>query len=191
MSNFRKALRRFFLDQTKTTKPEEFCSRLQAIGVNAKIIRDAYSYDDDGDPQTREIWIAVTGEPIQLIIVRQSIYLDGDTSRSEVNAHYLVNDSRVAGEAYPFIIGTVRMKNFPLFGKVVDLQWEGSDTRLGLINQLQGDMSIKRAIMKGHDIKISAGDGEWAISPKNFNFPTDEEWNCYQAIARYLLALKF
>ena len=56
-------------------------------------------------------------------------------------------------------------------------------------------MSIKQAIMKGHDIKIDAGDGEWEVECKWQDFeyvplPSIEEWNCYQAIARHLLAIK-
>ena len=191
MINFLKALiTRLFRDRLGE-RAKKFCGHLQAIGVDAKIISHWSSH---GNQATREIRIAITGKPVQQIVIREVTYPHVDNTDIVVYIDYLVKDSRIAVERYPVVIYTVRVRTFPLFGKVVDLRWEGDDCGTGLIDQLQGNMSIKLAIMKGRDIRISAGDGAWYIwpynSPSAFFIPSEEEWNCYQAIARHLLDMK-
>jgi hypothetical protein len=87
-------------------------------------------------------------------------------------------------------IKSVRKKAFPLFGKVVDLHWKGKDSGLGIINRLNGDILIKRPIMKSRDVLIRAHGkhGCWIISTLTNVPPSEELWNCYQAIAQHLLA---
>ena len=70
------------------------------------------------------------------------------------------------------------------------MRWKGNDYRTGIVNRLQGDGLIGQAMMRSRDITIRAGDGEWKIQHMDVLFPSKEEWNCYQAIARHLLAIE-
>jgi len=82
------------------------------------------------------------------------------------------------------------VKSFPLVGQVVDLRWKGEDFGLGIIGRLNGDVSIKHAVMRSDDVGIYAhGDRRcWIISREFGGVPLRRLWSCYQAIARHLLA---
>ena len=53
-------------------------------------------------------------------------------------------------------IKSVRIKSPPLVGKVVDLRWEGEDLGLGIIDRLNGDISIKQRVVMSQDVTICA-----------------------------------
>ena len=61
------------------------------------------------------------------------------------------------GSSVPKIkIKTVRKKSFPLFGKVVDVNWEGDDSVSGLINTLSQDADIKELSKKIGNLEIKS-----------------------------------
>ncbi len=183
MSNFLKALRIWWSRDPLQEETEKFCARLRAMGIDAQMLQGGLQFVS---------LIGITGGPIQRIRIRKEVQGGGDYDM--YYADYVVSDFRLFQRAYRFTISTVRVRIFPVFGRVVDLRWKGSDCGTGIIDQLQGDMLIRQAIMKSGDITIHvhSGDGEWKITPtRDCDFlSSEEQWNCYQAIARHLLAMK-
>lgn len=103
---------------------------------------------------------------------------------------YGVPDRRLESDFPRTLIRTIRVKRFPLSGKVVDLRWTGRDFGLGIISRLNSDMSIKQAIMSSRDVIINAHRDHmcWTISTRTRDVASGELWSCYQMIARHLLA---
>ena len=104
--------------------------------------------------------------------------------------NYGVPDLKVA-LGFPRVkIKSVRVTDFPLFGKIVDMRWEGNDFGLGVIESLNGEIPLKRPIMETHDVEIRAypEHGCWVLFTKPKKAPSRELWDCYQAIAQHLLA---
>jgi len=104
-----------------------------------------------------------------------------------------VPDPRLGPYSLVCKIKSVRVKDYPVLGKVVDLHWKGKDSDLGIISRLNSDISIRDPIMRSDDVLIRArGDHRcWIISTKTrdvLDAPSEEMWSCYQAIARHLLA---
>jgi hypothetical protein len=175
MSKFLEALRTWWSRDPLHEEAEKFCARLRAMGIDAQMLK----VGDGG-------LISIKGELIKEIRIR--VEQSGDYESNV--CHYIVRDPRLFVKLYQFTIYTVHVRTF--WGRVVDLRWEGSDCGTGVIDQLQSDMLIKRAIMKIGDIYIDARKGEWWITPeyKSAISPSEEQWNCYQAIARRLLTLR-
>ena len=86
-------------------------------------------------------------------------------------------------------VRSIRVKTFPLVGKVVDVRWRGDDLGLGIINRLNGNISTKDLRVLNRDVKIRTfpEHGCWIISTETYVGPSEELWSCYQAIAQQLL----
>ena len=134
--------------------------------------------------------IDILGGPIQWVNIR----LEGSSSIYATSVSYYteygVPDYRLGSELIRLKIHSVRIKTFPLVGKVIDLQWKGKDYGLGIIGRLNSDNSINSPIMRSRDLTISANSEQrgWVLSTKTRDAPSQELWNCYQVIARHLLA---
>ena len=106
---------------------------------------------------------------------------------------YVVPDPKVYPEFPKVTIRTVRVKGFPLFGKVIDLRWEGEDFGLGIIDHLNSDISIRGSLMNSYDLKVMVDPVHscWALSdspPNGRELSVDIElWTCYKVIAQHLL----
>jgi hypothetical protein len=85
-----------------------------------------------------------------------------------------------------------RVRSFPLFGEALDLRWKGKDLGLRIIDRMNNDISLKQLLMKSDvlPIHINAYGGYrcWTIQHYPSPLPEAEQWRCYQAIARHLLA---
>jgi hypothetical protein len=103
---------------------------------------------------------------------------------------YGVPDPRLGPYLQKPRIRSVRTKDFPLVGRVIDLHWKGRDFGVGIISRLNSDFKLKQPIMRGQDVEIRAhGDSRcWIISTETRDPPSQELWNCYQAIAQHFLA---
>ena len=93
--------------------------------------------------------------------------------------------------SFPAIKVKPKLKKPGLLGirRVVDMQWTGEDSGLGIIDRLNSDVSLKSPIMNtGGDVEIRAERpyGCWII--RTSLEPSEELWHCYQAIAIHLLA---
>lgn len=134
--------------------------------------------------------IDIRNGPIRWINVCSIVDPNAQSFASADFTDYGVPDPRLEPNFPKYLINGVRVKTFPLFGGVVDLRWEGDDSNLGIISRLNSDTSLKDPIMSGCDVTIwSHGDhGCWTIETKTKEPPSEELWNCYQAIAKHLLS---
>ena len=96
-------------------------------------------------------------------------------------------------------IKTVRKKNFPLFGKVVDVTWKGSDGGTSLVDTLSVDVAIKTLAKNIGNLEIKSqtnGFQGWTLTvDRRFNgwswragTPTNQDWETVQKIADYILS---
>ena len=168
---------------------DQICASLQALGVDA-ILAERGRVEEE----VRGLFsvssslgiIGVSGSPIRWINVRK-------VTSGQYTAYYTdygVPDPRLGLDSPGVLINTVRVKNFPLFGEVVDLCWKGSDSDLGIVGRLNSDAQLKQPIMKSGDMRIEAVSKYncWIISTKNYPFLSRELWDCYETIAEHLLA---
>lgn len=96
-------------------------------------------------------------------------------------------------------IKTVRKKNFPLFGKVVDVTWKGSDGGTSLVDTLSVDVAIKTLAKNIGNLEIKSQTNAfqgWTLTvDRRFNgwswragTPTNQDWETVQKIADYILS---
>ena len=88
-------------------------------------------------------------------------------------------------------IKTDRKKNFPLFGKVVDVTWKGDDGASGLINTLSQDTAIKELSKKIGNLEIKSQSEVfqgWTLTTDKRFAPTKQDWDVIQSIAGKILS---
>lgn len=180
---------------------DDLCVALQQQGVEAHLAElgqpeEGIGVDWLGKSQGL---IEIRDSPIRWVNVREEIRTAatdaGPGTASVVSTSYYVEcgvpDPQVTPSYDKLRIRTVRVKRFPLFGRVSDLRWEGDDLGLGLLNQLNGDISIKGSVLQSQDLRIRAYSEHkcWLISTTEGTalLPSAELWNCYQAIAQHVL----
>ena len=81
-----------------------------------------------------------------------------------------------------------RKRTFPLFGKVIDVEWKGNDFGLGLLNKYSDDSFISATIAKIGKVQSiethpSIYQG-WTIDLRHIN---EDLWQLSQKIAQYNL----
>ncbi|MFC1926690.1 hypothetical protein ACFLWV_02940 [Chloroflexota bacterium] len=102
-----------------------------------------------------------------------------------------IPDERLFQRHQEIKIKTVRKKTFPLFGKVVDVRWEGEDYGLGLINFLSGDMSVKNMIVDLGNLEVRSHADKfrgWTLKVDRRIKATNLHWEVFQKIAKYILS---
>ena len=87
-------------------------------------------------------------------------------------------------------IKTVRKKNFPLFGKVVDVIWKGVDADTGLMNTLSKDLPTKTLATRIGNLEIKREEGfqGWTLTVDRRFSPTSQDWETVEKIADYILS---
>ena len=70
-----------------------------------------------------------------------------------------IPDERATSSRQQIKIKTVRKKNFPLFGKVVDVIWKGVDADTGLMNTLSKDLPTKTLTTRIGNLEIKREEG--------------------------------
>ncbi len=88
-----------------------------------------------------------------------------------------------------FKISTVRRKSFPLFGKVLEVDWKGNDWGTGLARALSEDQQIDTFVSRTGDVSIRSHKKEfhgWIIRTKRFDL-TRHDWEALQNIVKRLL----
>ena len=104
---------------------------------------------------------------------------------------FLVPDDRPFSEHRAVSIKSTRKKSFPIFGRAVNVTWDGEEHSTGLLAAVQNDPQVKRLIMKRADLEIKRHtkddfDG-WAIAIEKKFAPSHEEWRTLLSIAERLL----
>jgi len=150
----------------------------------------------------------------QVIIEHQREFARGYYSpnfdESSLTIQFLVPDSRIGPEFPQVRIRSVRVRNFPVLGKVKGIRWKGKDksfptagVALDVVARLSKDNSITAAVAKAKsDITIEADHARgcwvfWKQMKAQYRpyaeevlellGPTRRQWDCYQAIASHLL----
>jgi len=180
------------MTKQERTERERVCAMLQAFGVEASLAPRGrreercqdYSLipldDSEGliDIQASVIrWVNVWGHPPG----------DGGTVLD-----YGVPDVRPLPRLEDYL-SSVRVKNFPILGRVIDVRWKGDDHGTGIVNSLTADDAIKKAIMciggYGHDPYVWScpEHGCWLMREPIYDITT-EKWDCFEKIAARLLA---
>ena len=88
-------------------------------------------------------------------------------------------------------IKTIRKKSFPLFGKVVDVTWQGNDHHTGLAEVLSNDESVKDLAKKIGNLTLHSYAKEfqgWTLQVDRRFEPTNQDWAIIQKIADYILS---
>lgn len=191
-----------FRDHTR----DNICTDLQRLGIDAQMAPRGRPEEEVYIKRLPDIGslgiICIPEGPIRWVNVRKETSQAGPGTTSYYYTEYGVPDPRLGPDFPGARIETVRVKTSPLFGRVVDLRWKGSDSELGIISHLNSDHQLKQPIMKSRDVTIrSVRDyGCWVISTerhhatissllaKKRDVLSGELWSCYQAIARHLLA---
>ena len=147
---------------------------LQSLGVNAQRGVGEIAIVDDGPIDSVEVQEVIT------VIYNESTSTD----------YYTFYSFKIAYGKPNATIKSVRRKNFPLVGKVIDADWrvDGSDRRSALVadvlQRLREDAQIREAIMATRDVQISCSG---SIRTATRDVPTRQAWDCYQAIAQHLI----
>ena len=165
----------------------ELCAGLQDLGTGAQRA-------ERGRPEEKFTWwrgdalgvIDIPEGPIRWVTLK----CDESEYSTTCYSEYGIPDPQVVPGVPKVWLMTVHLKSFPLLGKVVDLQWRGQDSQSGLIDRLMSDFSTRQAIMNIHALEIETypSHGSWILTAWVWAAPSTELWDCYQAIARQLLA---
>ena len=102
-----------------------------------------------------------------------------------------IPDERPFSKRRAVKIKTVKKKTFPVFGKVVDVAWEGDDYGTGLIRVLANDYTVKSLIKRIGNLEVRRYDEEfqgWILQVDKRVTPTREDWEIIRKIAHYLLS---
>ncbi len=196
--SFLNSLRERFRDNTRDRLYEE----LKSLGIDAKVAQPGRSEKEIAPSCSGGSHgpIYISKGPIRWINVR-SINLGSPTwllSQTRYYIDYGVPDERLVPFSRELEIKLVRKKTAPIFGQIVDSCWKGRPSGLGIINRLNNDLSITTILMSVKKLRIHTDDYRdviygnwyrcWVIETRTRMPPSMELWNCYQKIARYLLA---
>ena len=191
MSFFREA--RSFSSKVQETfrdhARDDICISLQNLGIDAQMAERGRA-----EEKIRPRFIGgkslgvidIPDGPIGWINIHKS---STNVGGRDYLTEYGVPDPKLGPNSPKYRIKSTRVKNIPIVGRVVDLRWKGKDFGLGIIVRLNSDNSVKHSIMKSRNVTIRAhGDYRcWIISDRTRDAPSQELWNCYQAIAQHLL----
>lgn len=180
-----------FRDPTRDT----VCDVLRGMGIDAQIAECGRPEENtERGPFCESLgMIDIAEGPIRWInVIRKRL-----GHIREYNLKCGVPDGRLDPSSPKVQIESAPKRNFPLFGKVVDSQWKGEDSGLGLISHLSSDSLLKQKIIKSNvvmNISAHGNLGLWIISTDYSRhvsppiwFPSEEEWQGCQSIARHLL----
>ena len=173
---------------------EKICAGLQSLGVNARMAALGRPEEYTGPGHSFGI-IDINDGPIPWISVFYTTHLAEGTSGTRVVIIYYTH----YGVSVPYrppstTIKSVRRRRFRLLGKVIDAEWsaKGSDRDSDLVQdvlrRLGDDGHVRQAVIATRDVEIIGSGRGWVISTMTRDVPTGQAWECYQAIARHLIA---
>jgi len=161
-------------------KIDYLCLALSALGIEATVSQ-RLSWYGGGLIGILEIHQS----PIRYVEVRLERDYEGVTYWTK----YRIPDSRVISIVS---IRSVRVRTFPIFGRVIDVRWDGDDGVTGAIEGLTADFELKAAIISaGAEIAVgsSPSDG-WFIRHPSTDAPSAGVLACYEKVARDLIRTK-
>ncbi len=170
---------------------DDLAYALNSAGVKAEMAERGRA-----EEKTENSWyqrslgvIDISGGPIKWINI-----LKKDGSKNSPPKWWVVlgiPDEKLVSTRQETKIKTVRNKNFPLFWKVVDVVWKGSEGSTGLVNKLSADVPIKTLTKGIGNLEIKSqtnGFQGWTLTvDRRFN-PTNKDWETIEIIAGYILS---
>ena len=186
------------LVETFSTK-HKVCRGLRAIGLDACVIEGRHSIGyllkEEDEPLGL---IKIQNSPIRWVsVIRVSsehYHIDSLGSRSvsyRCRNVYIVPDATVVKGEYRFI-ECVPAKRSRHASQPTDIQWK-SRLQDRLYYRLSEDMLLNRSLIQlkqNITIKSFPGQACWSMYSSRFGSgaPSRSEWDCYEMIARHLLA---
>ena len=170
---------------------DDLAQNLNSLGVKAQMLERKVIQEKIGD-----VWwmrrlgvIEIDEGPIKWINV---IKKNRDkNSPPKWRYIYIIPDERVS-ESTKIKVKTVRKKSFPLFGKIVDTTWKGTDQSTGLISLLSNNTIIKRLAKDMGNFEIESRTGEfrgWTLYVDRPHFFIAPSWPEFKSMAEQLLKL--
>ena len=86
-------------------------------------------------------------------------------------------------------IKTIRRKSFPIFGKVLGVEWLGDSNVEPLVKLFSEDDEVKEFVTEFGDVNVKTHPNKfqgWTIETNKRNL-TENYWNTLQKIANYLI----
>lgn len=176
---------------------DKVCAGLRSIGVDARMVEQGAFQEGVGGYESLGL-IEIHGEPIHWVNVLMVQRGTGGPQGAEPSHFlnvYLVPDSSLPKKG-AFRAGSTLVKTGRVFKKVIGIRWEGKLPG-DLVSRMNGDEWLNQTLIRlKQDIEIRSHPGYscWAISSNTYigtrelsACPSSELWDCYKAIARYLL----
>ena len=105
---------------------------------------------------------------------------------------FCIPDTKPGSDKQLVKIKTARKKSFPIFGKVINVVWTGTDSSTGLINMLSSDDSVKSLSKHIGNLEIATYHKEfrgWTLQVDRRFALLSEDWAAIEKIADYLLSV--
>jgi len=153
---------------------------LHKLGISAKIAKRRRPEQKTGENSIG--LIDIENSPISWINVRNWWDYEGPEHYA---TDYGIPDSRPLPDIK---IRSVRVRNFPLLGNVIDVRWKGNN--MNVAHHLTKDEAIREAIIASHSeitVLTHPKQGCWLIPRSGREVPKPSQWDCYQRIAAKLL----
>ena len=131
---------------------DELCAHLRSLGIQAQMSERGRPEEKITHRLGKSLGIIdIQDALIRWVDVKSTKMADAsdDTGGTITTWHieYGVPDSRITAGFHKVKIRTKRIKEFRIFGKVVDSKWAGQDFGLGLIERLGHDASLNKPIL--------------------------------------------
>lgn len=171
----------------------ELCRALRELGINAQLeIKGWVAEANIGMGKSIGV-IDILEGPIRWVNQKRS-FSQGFLFSCEGPPNYIqfgIPDPRLRPVASDMQIQIESERSFKLVGNIVDLGWKGKGSALRVIDRMSRDISLKQLIIESCVLPIyinAYGNYRCWIIETRYSTPTKENWSCYQAIARHLLA---
>lgn len=173
-------------EQLRDKTRDELAEHLNRIGIDAVLSARDLPYENVGNRWWRRSLgvIEITGESIAWINI-----IKKDRSKDSPPKWWTllgIPDHRNIPQSRSVNIKTKRKKSFPLFGKVIDVTWEGESRDLGLTQELSMDHEIKALATELGNIRVQTLHDDfrgWVIEIDRKIAPSKKHWSTLEKIA--------
>lgn len=177
----------------RDTTREDLCTMLQSLGVQASLSERGRTEEKVFGRGSKGI-IDISKGPIKWICVA---YRGGGGGPG--GSHYFifgVPDLRLTSDFLKLRVKSFYKKTFPIFGTVTETCWKGNDMGSGLIDRLNGDLSLayNKALVDNINIYTNSDHMCWVIVMYNQHDILKRDtadlnslWGCCQTMAQHLL----
>ena len=144
-----------FKETIRDKSRDNLTKRLISLGIKAEMAERDVMQEKIGDEWwTRRLGVInIEDQPIKWINICKKDR--SKNSPAQWRYIFIVPNEILGLGKYKIKIKTIRKKSFPVFGKIVDTIWKGSDGR-GLTNTLSNDIDIKNLAKRIGDIHVES-----------------------------------